>query len=374
MSKWRTVVGGAVLTLAASLLPGVAAGASAAPVTNTEAPSLTGTPRVGQTLSVDPGAWQPDGATFTYQWLRDGKPVSGRNARTQVLTEGDLGRRVSVKVAARRTGNEPGFATTNAVSVTAGALVPLSPATISGTPRYRQKLTASPGRWATTGITFTYRWYRDGKPLYDSTARTRTMSHTDVGHRFSVRAIAQKKAYVRNVGPRSATTSSVRHLHDARRTVTYSVVSDGATIPLRGFMDQVAETYADARGWRKGAVAFRRVATGGSFTVVLARADRVPSYSSACSSTYSCRVGRYVIINQDRWVGTTQAWRNAGQSLRNYRHMVVNHETGHWFGKGHPTCGGRGQLAPVMQQQSKGLQGCRPNPWPLDSEAAGLRR
>jgi hypothetical protein len=48
--------------------------------------------------------------------------------------------------------------------------------------------------------------------------------------------------------------------------------------------------------------------------------------------------------------------------------MVVNHETGHWLGHGHLGCGGAGRLAPVMMQQSKGLDGCKHNPWPLASE------
>ena len=94
----------------------------------------------------------------------------------------------------------------------------------------------------------------------------------------------------------------------------------------------------------------------------------VPSFGYPCSSTYSCRVGRYVIINQDRWLHTTPVWKDSGLGRRNYRHLVVNHETGHWLGHRHAYCGGPGQLAPVMQQQSKGLQGCRANPWPLPRE------
>ena len=135
---------------------------------------------------------------------------------------------------------------------------------------------------------------------------------------------------------------------------------------LGSFAGSVAQTLADARGWaQKGA--FSRGATT-SFIIVLTSAANVPSFSSACSSSWSCRVGPYVIINEDRWLGATPSWNSAGGNLRDYQHMVINHEVGHWLGNGHVNCGGAGQPAPIMQQQSINLQGCRHNAWPLPSE------
>ena len=128
------------------------------------------------------------------------------------------------------------------------------------------------------------------------------------------------------------------------------------------------ETYDDARGWRAGGIEFRRVRRGGDFTLVLAEARTLPSFSSTCSVQWSCRIGRWVVVNQTRWLHASPAWRRAGESLRDYRHLVVNHETGHWLGRGHASCPRRGGPAPVMMQQSKGTGGCRFNPWPLPGE------
>ena len=50
--------------------------------------------------------------------------------------------------------------------------------------------------------------------------------------------------------------------------------------------------------------------------------------------------------------------------------MVVNHETGHFLGLDHASCSGPGRPAPVMMQQSKGLNGCHFNPWPTARELA----
>lgn len=153
------------------------------------------------------------------------------------------------------------------------------------------------------------------------------------------------------------------------KTVAYDVATRGTiTADLANFKAQAAETYADTRGWSRLGVTFKEVVSGGQFTLVLSEAGQVPSFGSPCDSTYSCRIGRYVIINQDRWQNATDSWNNAGGDLRNYRHMVVNHETGHWLGHGHTYCSGAGQAASVMQQQSINLGGCKFNPWPLDSE------
>ncbi len=158
-------------------------------------------------------------------------------------------------------------------------------------------------------------------------------------------------------------------------TYTYEVRGLGNASDLGPFAAAAAETYADGRGWSLGGtIAFRQVPAGGDFTLWLSAAGNLPGFGSGCSAAWSCRVGRNVIVNESRWLGASDAWNAAAGSLRDYRHMVINHETGHWLGFGHSNCGGAGQPAPVMQQQSISLQGCRFNPWPLDWEREQVAR
>jgi len=165
----------------------------------------------------------------------------------------------------------------------------------------------------------------------------------------------------------------------ATRTYTYKVCYEGRIVVSKPYFKKfVAATYADSRGWRRAGIRFVRkdftcTRLGNTdFTVYLA----VPSYIdnfAGCSATYSCRYGRHVMINQARWRHAVSFWPPV-PGLRGYRRMVVNHETGHWLGQHHRNCPRPGANAPVMQQQSISLQGCRAHVWPLTREINSVRQ
>jgi hypothetical protein len=152
------------------------------------------------------------------------------------------------------------------------------------------------------------------------------------------------------------------------RVVTYSVAGRGHVSDLEAFADFAADTYADPRGWGGGQVRFQRVETGGDFTLWLAADARMSTFGGSCDVVWSCRSGRNVVVNEDRWLGASPAWNESGAALTDYRRMVINHETGHWLGQDHQMCTAPGAAASVMQQQSMSLQGCTANPWPLPAD------
>ena len=76
----------------------------------------------------------------------------------------------------------------------------------------------------------------------------------------------------------------------------------------------------------------------------------------------SCQNGNRVVLNAKRWMLGADSY---GSDVAGYRRYLVNHEFGHSLGYQHVGCPSRGRRAPVMMQQTKGLGGCRKNPWPL---------
>ncbi len=159
------------------------------------------------------------------------------------------------------------------------------------------------------------------------------------------------------------------------KTFTYCVAVRGvATSYLQELKRQLRLAYADPRGWSMdGRASFVESATNCNFTVWLSAPDQMSSFGSICDPLWSCEIGQNVVLNFDRWQQATDPWNASGGELGEYRFMAINHETGHWLGFGHSHCGGTGQPAAVMQQQSVNLEGCVFNAWPTPSEQTVLR-
>jgi len=126
----------------------------------------------------------------------------------------------------------------------------------------------------------------------------------------------------------------------------------------------VDATLADPRGWAAlGDHAFQRSQAGGDLRVLFATPATTDALCAPLRTRgeVSCRNGELVVLNAQRWAHGVEAY---GDDLDAYRQYVVNHEVGHALGFGHVGCPGAGEPAPVMLQQTYGLDGCLPNPWP----------
>ena len=128
----------------------------------------------------------------------------------------------------------------------------------------------------------------------------------------------------------------------------------------------IAGVLNDERSWRgSGRVRFELVSGDSeraelhAYIVTPGTTDRLCAPLQTRGEV-SCQNGDRVVLNARRWLLGAESY---GRDLANYRRYLVNHEFGHYIGYGHVDCPGRGKLAPMMLQQTKGLDGCRKNPW-----------
>ena len=198
------LAGAAVIAV---LAPTVSARSQAAPVKTAE-PTITGTPAQGQTLTASQGTWDNSPTTFTYEWLRcppsggasDGSDCAsiGATSASYVVAAGDVGFRLRVKVTAS---NADGVGTPAVSNATTAVTAPVGPPntvppTISGSTVVGEALTANPGTWTGSGITFAYLWSRcdaSGAACTDITSATQstyTLVTADAGKTLRVKVTA----------------------------------------------------------------------------------------------------------------------------------------------------------------------------------------
>ena len=134
----------------------------------TGAPTISGTPQVGETLTADTsGIADTDGLTnvsYSYQWLADDANIDGATGSTYILANSDEGKAIKVRVSFTDDADNPETLTsaaTAAVAAKPNSLATGAP-TISGTPQVGGTLTADTSGIADadglTNVSYNYQW------------------------------------------------------------------------------------------------------------------------------------------------------------------------------------------------------------------------
>ncbi|MDQ3157499.1 MAG: fibronectin type III domain-containing protein [Actinomycetota bacterium] len=179
------------------------------PVANTTPPSITGTLKVGSTLTADDGEWTPSGTTYAYAWSAAGTPIGGATSKTYELTSAEASKKITVRVTASKTGYGPTSATSaQTAEVTDGLVSNETLPSISGTAQVGSTLTADDGEWTPSGTTYSYAWSADGSPIGGANSKTFTPTADEVGKSITVTVSASKAGYTPAAAP-SPQTSEV---------------------------------------------------------------------------------------------------------------------------------------------------------------------
>lgn len=181
---------------------------------NTTQPAISGTARVGSTMTSTQGTWSESPTSFAYQWVRcassGGSPdgsdcavIGGARTQAYVVASGDLGSRLRVRVTAANASGSTTAASNPTSIVVAQDQRPRNTRqpSISGTARVGSTLTAATGQWTNNPASYAYQWTRcpqsGGRPdasdcaaIGGATTRSYVVTASSVDRRLRVRVTA----------------------------------------------------------------------------------------------------------------------------------------------------------------------------------------
>ena len=173
-------------------------------------PTITGTAKVGSTLTAVPGAWGPAPVAFTYQWKANGTALSGATGSSYQPSAATLGKTITVTVSGTKAGYTSATRTSAATAaVASGTLTAVTPK-ITGTAKVGSTLTATAGTWGPAPVALTYQWKANGTAISGATATTYKPTSATVGKSITVTVTGKKTAYTTATRTSTATAAVVR--------------------------------------------------------------------------------------------------------------------------------------------------------------------
>jgi hypothetical protein len=172
-------------------------------------PVVTGTRRIGDTLTATTKPWGPGTVTVSYTWSRNGSTISGATGSTYKQAWNDYGKKINVKVKGVESGYTTAYsATATSLKTGTGYFVTSTPIISSMTPYVGERLTVSHAGWAPTTSTFSYRWYVGGKSVASNSHSYFVVPKSALGKVITVKVVIKKTHYT-TVNKTSAGTAKV---------------------------------------------------------------------------------------------------------------------------------------------------------------------
>ncbi|MBD9699173.1 hypothetical protein IGS67_06665 [Flavimobilis sp. GY10621] len=191
--------------------------------------SVAGKAIVGQKLRVKSAPWKPRGTKLTYRWLQNGKPIPGATRSTLTLKPKQVGKRISVKVTARKAGAKTVTRTSARTVAVKRASFKASTPRLLGSATVGERLTVATGQWSPAATTLTYRWTRDGTTIAGATGPSYTLCPADLGHRIRATVTGARSGYTttsRTTSPSAVVASFYDASFGTFPTTTYTGYGD----------------------------------------------------------------------------------------------------------------------------------------------------
>lgn len=207
--------------------------------TSVSTPVISGSVKVGATLTAKVGTSKPTAAHYSYQWYVDASPmplaIEGATGATFVPGLDELGKKLKVTV----TRDKLGYDDVTKISATSaavglGTLKTVKPVVL-GTRKVEQLLTVSPSGWTPGDTAFSYQWLRNGVAIPGAVDPVYGLTPDDYAKIITVKVRGTRDGYA----PASATSSSeVAKVAAAPMFVPTSITVDPPTVGVSGSYSQ----------------------------------------------------------------------------------------------------------------------------------------
>lgn len=163
---------------------------------NTAPPVVSGTTRVGGTLTATSGTWTAPDLSYSYQWRAGKREITGATAPVVQLTSAEEGKKISVRVTAEKAGYPvTTVASPKTTAIQPGEITAITQPAVTGEAEVDSTLTASAGSWSPEPTGVTYQWSADGTPLEGATGASLVPGAEEIGKALTVTVTATKEGY-----------------------------------------------------------------------------------------------------------------------------------------------------------------------------------
>jgi hypothetical protein len=161
-------------------------------------------PAVGETVQALPPQLSPTPESLSYQWLRDGEPISGATGTSYTTTVADAGTVIAYEVRPHKTGYADGPFAATAVRVLNPGVDLDGNVKVHGTWEVGSEIFSEiTGGFDPADAQVSFRWLRDGTPIPGATGESYVLTAADLGKTLVLRVTAESPGHAPFVAERS---------------------------------------------------------------------------------------------------------------------------------------------------------------------------
>jgi trypsin len=154
-------------------------------------PGISGVPVPGKRLTFVVAGSVPWNSSFSYQWIRNGTPITGQTGQSYSVAKSDRGKSVTLRVQVSREGFVESL---NSSPLAVGKSLPKPKSSLNGEPVF-DKVLKSEFSFGSLKPKLSYQWMRNGSPINRATKSSYRLTTSDIGKKVHVVVTARLKGY-----------------------------------------------------------------------------------------------------------------------------------------------------------------------------------